>query len=105
MRQSATAGRSGCPGDRGAAGGRPRGRAVKRGWLSGRAGGPELAHLLAEGVEAEAEALGGILLTAAIDEDGVQGFVEALGIAGGLEEEEATKCVVHNDLPGCEPFR
>jgi uncharacterized protein YidB (DUF937 family) len=77
----------------------------KGGWLSAGAGGPELAHLLAEGVEAEPEALGGILLTAAIDEDGVQGFVEALRSAGGLDEEEATKCVVHNGLLRCEPFR
>jgi hypothetical protein len=77
----------------------------KGGWLSGGAGGPELAHSLAEGIEAEAEAPGGILPTAAIDEDGVPCFVEALRVAGGLEEEEATKCVVHNDLPRCEPLR
>jgi hypothetical protein len=40
--------------------------------------------LLAEGGEAEAEAVGDILLAAAIDEDGMQGLVEPLGIAGGL---------------------
>lgn len=89
----------------GRSGGARAGVRRKGGWLSGRAGGPELAYLLAEGIEAEAEALGGILLTAAIDEDGVQRFVEALRGAGGLDEEEATKCVVHNDLPRCEPLR
>src|SRR5262249_32017384 len=92
-----------------ASGGRPGGaRAGGRGKGGGgprRAGGPELAHLLAEGVVAEAKALGGLLLAAAIDEDGVQGFVQALRIAGRLEEEAATTCVVHNDLLGCEPFR
>lgn len=60
--------------------------------------------LLAEGGEAEAEAVGNVLLAAAIDEDGVQGLVEPLGIAGGLKEEEATKCVVPSGLPGCESF-
>jgi hypothetical protein len=62
-------------------------------------------HLLAEGSEGVAEALGDNLLTAAIDEDGVQGFVEALGSTGGLEEEKASGCVVHNGLLGCESFR
>jgi hypothetical protein len=61
-------------------------------------------HLLAEGSEGIAEALGDILLTAAIDEDGVQGLVEALGIIGGLEEEKASGCVVHNGLPGVSHF-
>jgi hypothetical protein len=60
--------------------------------------------LLAEGGEAEAEAVGDVLLAAAIDEDGMQGLVEPLGIAGGLEEEAATRGVVHNGLPGCESF-
>ena len=60
--------------------------------------------LLAEGGEAEAEAIGHVHLAAAIDEDGVQGLVEPLGLAGGLEEEEATRCIVHNGLPGCESF-
>ena len=60
--------------------------------------------LLAEGGKAEAEAVGHVLLAAAIDEDGVQGLVEPLGIAGGVKEEEATSCVVHNGLPGCESF-
>jgi hypothetical protein len=62
-------------------------------------------HLLAEGVEGVAEAFGNVLLTATIDEDGPQGFVEALTAAGGLEEETATRCVVHNGFPGCESFR
>jgi hypothetical protein len=60
--------------------------------------------LLAEGGEAEAEAIRHVFLAAAIDEDGMQGLVQALGIAGGLKEEEATRCVVHNGLPGCESF-
>jgi len=36
--------------------------------------------LLAEGVEAVAEAFGHVLLAAAIDEDGAEGFIEALGV-------------------------
>jgi hypothetical protein len=76
----------------------------KGGWLSAGASRTELVDLLAEGGEAEAEAVGDVLLAAAIDEDGVQGLVEALGLAGGLKEEEATRCVVHNGLPGCESF-
>jgi hypothetical protein len=62
-------------------------------------------HLLAEGVEAEAETLGDILLRAAIDENGAKGFVEALAIAWRLDEEEATRGVVHNGIPRCESFR
>jgi hypothetical protein len=62
-------------------------------------------HLLAEGVDAESEALGDVLLAAAVDEDGAQGLVEALGRVRGLEEEEAARCVVHNDVPGYESFR
>jgi len=59
-------------------------------------------HLPAEGVEAVAEAFGGVLLATAIDEDGAEGLVEALGVVGGLEEEEATRGVVPADVPGCE---
>src|SRR5258708_37030882 len=59
-------------------------------------------HLLAEGVEAEAEAFGHVLLAAAVDEDGAEGFVETLGVARGLKEEEATRGVVHAGLTGCE---
>jgi hypothetical protein len=62
-------------------------------------------HLLAEGVEGVAETLGNLLLTAAIDEDGVQGFVQTLGLTGRLEEETASVCVVHNGLRECESFR
>ena len=58
--------------------------------------------LLAEGVEAEAEALGRVFLAAAINEDGAEGLVQALGVAGGLEEEKATKGVVHAHIPACE---
>ena len=61
--------------------------------------------VLAEGVEAIAEALGSILLTGAIDEHRAQRFVEALASARGLEEEQLTRCVVHNGIPGCESFR
>jgi hypothetical protein len=90
------------PGVAGHSGGGRAGARRKGGRLSGGAGGAELMDLLAEGGEAEAEAVGDVLLAAAIDEDGMQGLVEPLGIAGGLEEEEATRCVVHNGLPGCE---
>lgn len=62
-------------------------------------------HLLTEGVEAEAEPLGRILLTAAIDENGAEGFVEELEIAWRLLEEEAARGVVHNGIPRCESFR
>ena len=82
------------------AGGGPKG-----GWLSGSASRPELAHVLAEGVEAQSEALGDILLATAVEEDGAQGLVEALRRVGGVEEERATRGVVHNQVPGCESFR
>jgi hypothetical protein len=59
-------------------------------------------NLLAEGGEAVAEALGDDLLATAIDEDSAEGLVEALGIVGGLEEEKATRGVVHTSVPGCE---
>jgi hypothetical protein len=62
-------------------------------------------HLLAEGIEGVAKALGDILLTAAIDKDGMQSLVETLGSMGGLEEEKASGCIVHNGLPVCESFR
>jgi hypothetical protein len=61
-------------------------------------------HLLAEGVAGVACGLGDIFLTAAIDEDGAQRIVEALGSIRGLEEEQASRCVVHNGLRGCESF-
>jgi hypothetical protein len=61
-------------------------------------------HLLAEGVEGVASGLSDIFLTAAVDEDGAQRIIEALGIIRGLEEEKASGCVVHNGLPGCESF-
>jgi hypothetical protein len=51
---------------------------------------------LAKGVVVVAEALGGILLAVAVDEDGTQGFVLALRGAGGLKEEAAAGGVVHN---------
>ena len=59
-------------------------------------------HLLTEGIEAEAETRGDILLTSTVDEHGAEGFVEALGIACRLPEEEAARCVVHNGIPRCE---
>jgi hypothetical protein len=60
--------------------------------------------LLAEGSEVEAEAFGNILLAAVLDEDGTEGFVEALGLAGGLQEEKTARGVIHGGIPGCEPF-
>ena len=73
--------------------------------MAGGAADPELMHLLAEGIAGIAEALSDLLLTRAIDKDGVQGFVEPLGLMGGLEEEKASGGVVHNGLRGCESFR
>jgi hypothetical protein len=61
-------------------------------------------YLLAEGVEGVAETLGDLLLPGAIDKDGVQGFVEALGLMSGLEEEKASGCVVHNGLGDVSHF-
>ena len=73
--------------------------------MPGGAPGPELAHLLAKGVEAEAKALGNILLATTFDEDGAQSFVQALGVVRRSEEEIATRCIVHNGMLGCESFR
>jgi hypothetical protein len=58
--------------------------------------------LLAEGIKTEAEAFRDVLLATAIDEDSAEGFVEALRIASGLEEEKATRGVVHGIVPACE---
>jgi hypothetical protein len=60
--------------------------------------------VLAEGSETIAEAFGNVLLPTAIDEDGPESFVEALGIGRGLEEEKATRIVVHASVPECEAF-
>jgi hypothetical protein len=67
-------------------------------------GGAELLDLLAEGIEAQAERFGRVLLATAIDEDRAEGFVEALGVVGGLQEEKATRVVVHASVSGCEEF-
>jgi hypothetical protein len=50
------------------------------------AAGTELPHQLAEGRVVVAEALGHVLLAAAVDEDGAQGLVLALRGAGGLQK-------------------
>jgi hypothetical protein len=54
---------------------------------------------LAKGVVVVAEALGHVLLAAAVNEDGTQGLVLALRGTGGLQEEAAARCVVHNRSP------
>ncbi len=74
----------------------------KGGRLAGCPGGAELMDLLAEGIETEAEAFRDVLLATAIDEDGTEGFVEALGVVSGLEEEKAIRGVVHGFVPACE---
>lgn len=55
--------------------------------------------LLAKGSKAEAEAFGDVLLPAAVEENSTQGFVEALGIVGRVEEETATRGVIHGTVP------
>jgi hypothetical protein len=60
--------------------------------------------LLAEGVEVVAEAVGDVLLAAALDEDGAERLVEALGVVGGLLEEEATSGIVHGSIPGVRDY-
>src|SRR5262249_53274345 len=61
--------------------------------------GAELMDLLAEGVVAEAEAFGDVLLASAIDEDGAERLVETLRVVCGLEEEKATSGIVHGGIP------
>jgi hypothetical protein len=51
---------------------------------------------LAEGGVDVAEALGRALLAAVVDEDGAEGLILALWDTGGLREEAAAGCVVHN---------
>src|SRR5262249_32091436 len=46
-----------------------------------------------------AEAVGDILLATALDADGAEGLVEALGGGAGLEEEAAVRGVVHRGVP------
>jgi hypothetical protein len=57
---------------------------------------------LTEGSRGVTEALGDILLAAVIDEDGAQSLVLTLERAGGLEEEEATRSIVHGGGLQCE---
>jgi hypothetical protein len=60
--------------------------------------------VLAKSSIAVTEAFGDILLPTAIDKNGAEGFVESLGITGGLEEEKATRMVVHSGAHACELF-
>jgi hypothetical protein len=85
--------------------GRADGRAArwrKGGWVAGATPVAELVDELAKGVVAVAELLGGVLLRKAVEKDGAQGLVLALGGAGGLLKEELAACVVHNRGSGCE---
>src|SRR5262249_40925397 len=84
-------------GGRGARGGGPGGRGVGVG-----GGVAELVDELAEGVVGVAETLGGLLLGQALDEDGAEGLVLALGGAGWFAEEEPAGGVVHARGTQCE---
>jgi hypothetical protein len=66
--------------------------------------GTEPAELLAEGVGGEAVARGDLLLAAAVHANGAEGFVEALRVGDGLEEEAAARVVVHHEVPRCDTF-
>src|SRR5262249_17426169 len=67
--------------------------------------GAEAPDLLAEGGVAEAEAVSDVLLAAALDDDGAEGLVEALGRCGRAQEEGAGRGVVHRGAPGCDRGR
>jgi hypothetical protein len=58
-----------------------------------------LANQLPEGIRAIAEALGGFLLRAIVDEGGAERFVLPLVGGGGFGEEAAAECVIHNGSP------
>jgi hypothetical protein len=71
----------------------------KGGWLAGSAAGAEASDVLAKGGVAIAEAFGNVLLAAALDTDGAEGLVQALGVGSRLEEEAASRGVVHPGAP------
>src|SRR5207249_2659046 len=79
-------------------------RAVRRkgGRLARGTAGAEAGDLLTEGGVVVAEAVGDVLLPAAVDEDGAESLVEALGVSVGLKEETAGRGVVHHGSPGCD---
>jgi hypothetical protein len=98
-------GREGRAGPERAAAGRKDGRAARRrkgGWVAGATTRAELVDELAKGVVVVAELLGGVLLGEAVEKDGAQRLVLALGGTGGLLEELLAACVVHNRGSGCE---
>jgi hypothetical protein len=70
--------------------------------LAGSTAGAEAAELLAESGVVVAEAGSDILLAATIDDDGTEGFVEALRVGGRLEEEAAVRGVVHGGSSECD---
>jgi hypothetical protein len=49
-----------------------------------------------------AEAGSDVLLAAAVDDDSAEGFVEALGVGSGVEEEAAVRGVVHGRGSECD---
>jgi hypothetical protein len=64
--------------------------------------GAKASDLLAEGGVTVTEAVGDVLLATAIDDDGAEGFVEALEVGNGLEEEATSQGVVHEGAPECD---
>jgi hypothetical protein len=68
--------------------------------LPGIAGGAELGDELAERGVGVAEALGHVVLAAAVGEDGTQRLVLPLGRARRLAEEAAIRGIVHRQTPG-----
>jgi hypothetical protein len=59
---------------------------------------------LAEGGVVVAKAVGDVLLAAALDDDGAEGLVEALGVGSRLKKEVAGSGVVHGGVPGCDSW-
>jgi len=65
----------------------------------------EARDLLAKGGVVVAEAVGDVLLTAVLDADSAEGFIEALGIGRRLKEEAARWGLVHHGAPECDRGR
>jgi hypothetical protein len=74
----------------------------KGGRLAGPAAAAEVVDELPEGGVGIAEALGGLLLRAAIEEDAAERLVLTLGDASGSQEEIADRVVGHGIASECE---
>jgi hypothetical protein len=70
--------------------------------LAGGTTDAEPRDLLAEGGVAVTAAVGNLFLAAALDEDGAEGLVEALGVRSGLKEVATRHGVVHVGAPKCD---